>query len=63
MKKMIRFCVVCGKRIEIVLDNKMNIISGGGYWPGLGRKQGIDFIPRNVSEQIEYWECQECMEE
>ena len=63
MMKMKRFCVVCGKELEIVLDDDFKIISGGGYWKFSTEKQGIDFEPKTVDEQKEYWECYVCMED
>jgi len=61
MKKMKRFCVICGKELEIILDDELNIISGGGYWKFSVEKQGVDFEPKTVEEQKEYWECEGCM--
>lgn len=63
MKKMKRFCVVCGKELEILLDENLKIVSGGGYWKFSTEKQGVDFVPKNVEEQKEYWECEKCMED
>ena len=61
MKKMKRFCVVCGKELEIILDDNNKIISGGGYWKFSTESQGTDFEPKTGEEQKEYWECEECM--
>lgn len=61
--KMKRFCVVCGKELEIVLDENMHIVSGGGYWKFSTKKQGVDFEPKTVEEQKEYWECEDCMKD
>ena len=46
MTKMKRFCVICGKELEIVLNNDFKIISGGGYWKFSIKKQGVDFEPK-----------------
>lgn len=61
-----RFCVVCGKELNIVLgdpqeDGKKKIVSGGGYWK-FGPMQGEDFEPKTIEEQTEYWECKECID-
>ena len=63
MTKMKRFCVVCGKELEIVLNDDFKIISGGGYWKFSIKKQGVDFEPKTVDEQEEYWECGICMKD
>jgi hypothetical protein len=61
MKKMKRFCVVCGKELQIIIGENSKIISGGGYWKFSTKKQGDDFEPRTIEEQKEYWECEGCM--
>ena len=63
MTKMKRFCVVCGKELEIVLNDHFEIISGGGYWKFSTEAQGINFEPKTVEEQKEYWECDTCMKD
>ena len=63
MIKMKRFCVVCGKELEIVLNEDFKIISGGRYWKFSTKKQGVDFSPKSGEEQKEYWECEACMKD
>ena len=63
MKKMKRFCVVCGKELEIIIAENGTIVSGGGYWKFSTKSQGTDFDPKTVGEQKEYWECEECMKD
>ena len=67
-----RWCVVCGKELNIILgawSDKLDgykIISGGYYWKGLGIKQEpskFSDIPSSIEEQSEYWECLECSDE
>lgn len=58
-----RFCVVCGKELEISLDDNNRVVSGEGYWSFSKPKQGADFEPKTIEEQKEYWECEKCMED
>jgi|SRR3972149_7663662 len=60
MTKMKRFCVICGKELEIILDENSKIIGGGWYWKFSTESQGLDFVPGTIEDQKEYWECEEC---
>ncbi len=33
--------------------------SGGCYWKFSTERQGVDFEPKTVEEQKEYWECED----
>lgn len=37
--------------------------SGGCYWKFSTERQGVDFEPKTVEEQKEYWECEDCMKD
>ena len=39
------------------------LLSGGGYWKFSTERQGIDFEPKTIEEQKEYWECEDCMKD
>ncbi len=67
-----RYCIVCGKELDIVLElqpdgKTYNIISGGFYFSFgeeddefIFKHQGIGFEPKTIDEQREMWECCEC---
>lgn len=61
-----RFCVICGKELDIILGEPigsgLEIVSGGYYYGNLSSKV-IDFSPQTIDEQSEYWECEECYNE
>lgn len=61
-----RFCVICGKELNIILGNPivggLEIISGGYYYyTELSKRDNFD--PKIIDEQTEYWECEECYNE
>ena len=62
-----RFCVICGKELDIILGNldrhtkRFEIISGGYYFNLFGKMNNINI--KTVDEQTEYWECEECYNE
>lgn len=57
-----RFCVICGKELDIILGEKFTkhsrTIISGGYFFISGRVDKNN--PKNLFEQKEYWECEEC---
>lgn len=57
-----RFCVICGKELNIVLGKPiasgLEIVSGGHFYISSKTKQKLN--PQTIDEQTEHWECEEC---
>ena len=58
-----RFCVICGKELNIILGEPINgefkIISGGYFFRFTDENRKL-FDIKSIDEQTEYWECEEC---
>ncbi|GBE18631.1 hypothetical protein BMS3Abin16_01236 [archaeon BMS3Abin16] len=58
-----KYCVVCGKRLQIRLDENQNILSGGHYFGKMEVPAKDAKIIKSWKDKIggfEYWECEEC---
>ena len=58
-----RFCVICGKELDIILgepiEEGLEIVSGGYYYNNFGTRKN-NSNPKSIDEQTEYRECEEC---
>jgi len=56
MKKLKRKCLVCGKKLEIIVEDNGKY-SGGYYFSDLFKDK------KKSKNDVEYWECEKCFNE
>jgi hypothetical protein len=77
MKNISRMCIVCGKKLKIILGDNNKIISGGQYFgvmeiPSKGSKRinvgkskifghDVEVVKHTKTRKVEYWECEQCV--